>query len=86
MDCEEGYGKREKGGKILLRVTKTSSALLCIKYRFNTLLTIKINPIMNLLNGEANTRECKLYYLNFYKIKKQGYQHKHLYFGRISKL
>ena len=66
--------------------TRKATALLCIKYRFNTLLTIKINPIMKLLNGEANTRECKLYYLNFYKIKKQGYQHKHLYFGRISKL
>ena len=33
---------------------------------------------MKLLNGEANTREYKLYYLNFYKIKKQAYQHKHL--------
>ena len=30
MDCEEGYGKRDKVGKILLRVTKTSSALLCM--------------------------------------------------------
>ena len=30
--------ERDKVGKILLSVTKTSSALLCIKYRFNAFI------------------------------------------------
>ena len=46
------WKEREKGGKMLLRVTKTSSALLCIKYRFYTLIVDnKDKPIMKLLNG-----------------------------------